>query len=277
VKVLVSGDGSATTDASGNYTFSWVPGGTYSLTATQTGYVSQTASVTVNDKLTTTANFTLVRIQYGNVTGKITDAYSGLAVVGATVSIVGDGSTVTDASGVYTLSSLVAGPYTLSVSKTAYTTTTTPVAIAGNATLTKNVTLTPATSNVALNKTFTATKTNGTNVASRAGDGSTSTYWDSGSLTSTTASQTLQVDLGAIYPVDTAVIYWNGSYYGRAYTVKVSADGVTWTTVTTVTSGTSGTKTHAFAKINARYVKLNPTSYNSSTGYRVNEFQIWTP
>src|SRR5262249_32008292 len=51
--------GSTTTDSSGNYTLSNVPTGSVSVTASLTGFASQTSSVTVSSGATLTLNFSL--------------------------------------------------------------------------------------------------------------------------------------------------------------------------------------------------------------------------
>src|SRR5215831_7668704 len=51
--------GSTTTNSSGNYTLSNVPAGSVNVTASMTGFTSQTASVTVNSGATSTQNFSL--------------------------------------------------------------------------------------------------------------------------------------------------------------------------------------------------------------------------
>lgn len=54
--------GSATTATNGTYTISNVTPGTYTCTASKTGYQSKSASVTVNSGATTTANFALRKL-----------------------------------------------------------------------------------------------------------------------------------------------------------------------------------------------------------------------
>ena len=58
--VAITGGASTTTDTSGNYTLSSVAAGTYTVTASATGYTSGSASVSVTAGSTTTQNFALV-------------------------------------------------------------------------------------------------------------------------------------------------------------------------------------------------------------------------
>jgi len=133
------------------------------------------------------------------------------------------------------------------------------------------VTALPAV-NLALNKPATASSTNGTNTPNNAFDGSTTTYWRSGSVTNPTW---LRVDLGALQTVGKAVANWNGSYYAKKYQLQVSSDDVTWTTVYTNNSGTSGSKEFTFVQVTARYIRLYLTKNNKSS-YRVNELEVYS-
>ncbi len=128
-------------------------------------------------------------------------------------------------------------------------------------------------SNLALNKPATALSTSGTNVASRAFDGSTSTYWRSGSLTSNPVNW-LRVDLQTAQTVSRVVIKWRSTYYAKTYEIQVSNDDVNWTTVLTDNAGNGGTDDVSFAAVSARYVRLYMTVKNSSS-YRVNDMEVY--
>ena len=241
--------------------------------------MSITKPIVVSDGGAFTLNAVLQKIQYGNVSGKVTDAYTGNPIGGATVSCSSGASAVTTTDGSYLLSNVVVGTYTSTVTKTGYTAKTQACTVVANTTMANDFALAPVSFNVAQGKTFTASKTSGTtNVAGKAGDGNTSTYWDSGSLSSSTANQWLSVDLGKAFPVNKVVVDWySSSYYARGFQIQTSADGVTWTTQYTATYGSSNNQTVTFATVSARYVRLNCTSYYSSSGYRVAELQAWTP
>lgn len=67
-----------------------------------------------------------------SVSGVVKNSASGAGVAGATVAVTpGNNSTTTDASGAYTLGGLPNGTYTLSISRSGYTTTTQGVTISG--------------------------------------------------------------------------------------------------------------------------------------------------
>jgi len=131
-----------------------------------------------------------------------------------------------------------------------------------------------SSSNLALNKPATAFSTNGSNVASRAFDASTSTYWRSGNLSSNPVNW-LRVDLQSSQTISRVVIKWRSTYYATAYQIQVSSDDVNWTTVLTDNAGNGGTDDVTFAAVSARYVRLYMTTANSSS-YRVNEFEVYS-
>jgi hypothetical protein len=128
-----------------------------------------------------------------------------------------------------------------------------------------------STANLALNKPASASSTDGSNTPSKAVDGSTSTYWRSGS----SSTGWLRVDLGSEQTVGRAVVKWNGSYYAKKYQFQVSNDDANWTTVYTNNSGTKGTKEFTFAQTPARYVRLYMTKNNKSS-YRINELEVYS-
>ncbi|HEY9204275.1 MAG TPA: carboxypeptidase-like regulatory domain-containing protein, partial [Candidatus Methanoperedens sp.] len=85
---VTAGGMTATTDASGNYNISIAPG-TYTVKATMSGFQDGTASVTVTANNVTTQNFALTptppTVANGTISGKVTNASSTLAILGATV------------------------------------------------------------------------------------------------------------------------------------------------------------------------------------------------
>jgi cytoskeletal protein CcmA (bactofilin family) len=135
--------GSATTDASGNYTLDNVPAGSVQITASLTGFASSSETVTVTAGTTTTASVIALSVQQtGTVAGQVTA--SGSPVAGATVAYSG-GSATTDASGNYTLSGVPAGaPIAITASLSGFQTASQQVTPAANATTTLNFVLTTA-------------------------------------------------------------------------------------------------------------------------------------
>jgi len=121
VTVTLSGasTGTTTTDSSGNYTFSGLANGTYTVTPSQPGLTFSPSSLpeTVNGANITSANFTGATY---SVSGTISPASLGN---GVTVALSGTSSATTtaNASGVYTFSGLANGAYTVTPSKAGLT------------------------------------------------------------------------------------------------------------------------------------------------------------
>jgi hypothetical protein len=126
----------------------------------------------------------------------------------------------------------------------------------------------------ALNKTVTADSVWGAGFeASLAVDGSDSTRWSSKSTgQGGSYPHWLKVDLGSNYDINQVKVNWTAAY-GIDYKVQVSTDGTNFTDVVTVTGNNSeGIKTHNFATVNARYVRVYVTLSNQA-GTNVS---IWT-
>jgi phosphatidylinositol-3-phosphatase len=136
--------GSTTTDSSGAYSFSNVAPGTYNVTASQAGFNSQTGSVTVSSGATSTLNFQLSAAPSpGAFMGHVTNASTGAAIAGATVSFSG-GSTTTDSNGAYSFTNVAPGAYSVTASQTGFTSQTGSVTVNSGATSTLDFQLSPA-------------------------------------------------------------------------------------------------------------------------------------
>ncbi len=124
--------------------------------------------------------------------------------------------------------------------------------------------------NVALNKTATA--------STQEGDGMAAKYAIDGDMGSRWASewadgQWLQVDLGNTYAINKVIINWEGAY-GKAYDIQVSTNGSDWTTVKSVTGQDGGEDTITFTAANARYVRINGVERGTGYGYSIWELQV---
>jgi hypothetical protein len=128
---ILYSSGSVTADTSGNYVIPNLAPGTYTLTASATGYQSssQTSSVAVG--IITTMNVTLVATP-SSITGNITSAAGGI-ITGAIVSYAG-GSTTTDTYGNYTLANVAPGTYAVTASASGYQNTVQSAVVAAGAT-----------------------------------------------------------------------------------------------------------------------------------------------
>jgi hypothetical protein len=121
-----------TAASDGSYTISDVPAGTYTVTASATGYNSKSQQVSVTSGETTIADFVLTKIiQNSSISGKVIDEVTGLAIAGARV---GDGiRTVTAASdGSYTIPDVPAGTYIVTASATGYNNASQSVTVGEN-------------------------------------------------------------------------------------------------------------------------------------------------
>jgi hypothetical protein len=135
--------------------------------------------------------------------------------------------------------------------------------------------------NVALNKTYGDLPTpepDPTLNAAQAFDNDITTRWAIGGA----VPQYLYVDLGARYDICKVSIRWNNvngpfSDYAVDFTVDISDDGASWTTLNTVT-GNSFTANPAINEFNehstGRYVRVNITT-GGGVGSSISEFQVF--
>ena len=86
--------------------------------------------------------------------------------------------------------------------------------------------------------------------------------------------QWIQVDLGSAQRVGRAVLRWEAAY-GKGYSIQVSTNATTWTTVASVTDGSGGTDNLGFAPTTARYVRLVGTARGTQHGYSLHEFEVY--
>ncbi len=135
VSVALSGPTTAivTTDGSGNYTFSGLSDGSYTVTPALTGYTFTPTNLaaTVSGSDVTGENFTAVAtvapLTY-SISGQITFGGSGLTGVAVALSGSSAATTTTDVSGNYTFSGLSNGSYTVTPAMAGYTFTPTNLA-----------------------------------------------------------------------------------------------------------------------------------------------------
>jgi alpha-tubulin suppressor-like RCC1 family protein len=125
VKVTITGNGSssatATTGSNGNYSFSDVANGSYTITPSMTGYnfTPESIPVTVSNGDLTGQNFTASIATY-SISGQVT--LNGAGLFGVKVTIMGNGSSsmITDSNGNYSFSGVASGSYTITPSMTGY-------------------------------------------------------------------------------------------------------------------------------------------------------------
>jgi hypothetical protein len=86
--------------------------------------------------------------------------------------------------------------------------------------------------------------------------------------------QWLQVDLGASASISQVRLTWEAAY-AKAYTIQVSADGQTWTTIYSTTTGNGATDDLTGLTGTGRYVRMNGTVRGSAFGYSLFEMQVY--
>ncbi len=124
-----------------------------------------------------------------------------------------------------------------------------------------------ASDNIALNKS--AASSSAVQSAALALDGNMGTRWESES----SDPQSLVVDLGQIYVLDSVLIYWEGAF-ATAYTLEISSDSSAWTTFYTRTNSDGGTDT-IVANPSGRYVRMAGTTRATQYGYSIFEFEVY--
>ena len=122
VALTGSASASATTDASGNYSFAGLAaGGNYVVTPTKAGYAFSPASISHNNLSADIADSFMVTVYYPF--GWVTDKTTGAGIAGVTITLSGTHSevVVTDSNGYYSLSGYPAtGSYIITPTKTNY-------------------------------------------------------------------------------------------------------------------------------------------------------------
>lgn len=129
----------------------------------------------------------------------------------------------------------------------------------------------PDPGNLALNKDVYASSVADNCPAMEAVDGYDSTRWAS----ERTDDQWIYVDLGKPTVFDTIVLIWEAAY-GKTYTLDISDDAQTWTTIYTESDGTGGTQTISFEPLTARYVRMKGLTRGTTYGYSLYEFKIYS-
>ena len=124
---VIAGGQTTTTDSNGDYALT-LADGTYTVTASMSGYIANTANVAVNGAAETGVDIALTPFAGTTyiVTGKVTNASNGSNIVGAQIQVGGSTLAITDNNGNYSIA-LPDGTYTITASAGAsYTVETSP-------------------------------------------------------------------------------------------------------------------------------------------------------
>ena len=140
-------DETVTTDATGKYYSGSIPGGTYQLGASATGFNPSTATASVANGGIVTRNFALTGsppgTTGGTITGQVVKDDTTTPLAGAVVTYSG-GNATANGSGVYTLSNVPAGSsISVTASASGYTSASKSVAVTSGSTSTTNFALLP--------------------------------------------------------------------------------------------------------------------------------------
>ncbi|HEY3371297.1 MAG TPA: discoidin domain-containing protein [Prolixibacteraceae bacterium] len=148
------------------------------------------------------------------------------------------------------------------------------VAKGEKSTITKSITINVIPNglfNWSINRTASASSNYTGTTAALAFDGNPLTSWKSTYLN----NQWISIDLGQLVPIENVVLNW-GDAYGKAYQIQVSDDNKTWKTIFTETNGDGRIDNIQNIKVSARYVKMLGTTMATSTGYALNELEVYS-
>ena len=243
VTMTLSGtsSGTVTTDSSGNYTFTGLADGSYTVTPSLKGYTFNSVSeaVKVNGANITSINFTATTSSSStySISGTVTSGGSALPDVVMTLSGSGSGTVATDASGNYTFTGLANGSYTITPSLTGYTFTpaSTAVTINGANATTKNFTTTASsapTYSISGTVTLNGVALNGVTMALKGTNTTANTIDSSGNYTFTGLAN-------GSYTVSPSLAGYTFTPASQAVTINgANATAKNFTAVTTSTRGT---------------------------------------
>jgi hypothetical protein len=107
-------------------------------------------------------------------------------------------------------------------------------------------------------------------LASNTNDGNAGTRWSS----AFSDPQNIYIDLGAITNICAVNLTWETAN-GKNFTIDVSNDLSSWTTLATITNNPAATLTNSISVTGSgRYVRMNGTARNTGYGYSLYEMQI---
>jgi hypothetical protein len=102
---------------------------------------------------------------------------------------------------------------------------------------------------------------------------STSSFWGTNSILG--LPQWLKIDLGVIANIDRVdTHFYDGTLRVYTYSMDVSADNVSWTTVVPSKTG-SGYVSDSFSQIAARYVRIAVTNNTANTAAHIEEVRVF--
>ena len=132
--------------------------------------------------------------------------------------------------------------------------------------------------NLALNRPVTVSSyQDSAHSGSMAVDGDSATFWQTQRITGKNklSSEWITVDLGSNQNISQVMLAWD-AYFATGYTIQVSSNNSSWSTVISVSNGDGGVDPITFNTVQARYVRLNTYSWNNSTNHNwLKEFEVY--
>jgi len=122
--------------------------------------------------------------------------------------------------------------------------------------------------NLALGKTTSASSNN--QPSANAVDTNGNTRWESAS----SDPQWLAVDLGSVQTIDRVRLTWENAY-GKDFTIQVSTNGSSWTTVATTTNNATTVNEYSSLGATGRYVRMYGTARATPYGYSLYEIEVF--
>ena len=145
-------------------------------------------------------------------------------------------------------------------------------AVTTSAAVSVTVSAAPATTNLALNKSVTASSVENVGTpAPNAVDGNSATRWSSAPGA---APQWIYVDLGATYAVSRVKLLWEAAY-ATDYLVEISPDAVTWSPLRAVTGNSSLTNDLTGLSSTGKYVRIYCQTRALPYGYSLYDFEVY--
>jgi hypothetical protein len=113
-----------TAGADGKFQFDSVAVGSYTVRASAAGYVTKSVTANVTSATAVAADVPMVKIQYGSLSGTVTDSVIGTAIKGAIISVRSGFTTIkvdtTGSDGKYSFDSIPTGVYTIRASDSSF-------------------------------------------------------------------------------------------------------------------------------------------------------------
>lgn len=126
------------------------------------------------------------------------------------------------------------------------------------------------TANLALNKTVTASSTQGPGLeAENAVDGNLTTRWSSQYID----PQSITIDMGQTTAFNTVRLHWETAYASQ-YLLQTSDDNTNWSTLIDEQNGSGGIDEY-MVDANARYLRVYGTESSTLFGYSLYEIEIY--